>query len=38
MALVYFLFDSNLLTSKLGLALVGLGVSVGSLSAVGAAF
>ena len=38
MALVYFLFDSNLLTSKLGLALVGLGVGLGSLSGIGAAF
>ena len=38
MALVYFLFDSNLLTSKLGLALVGLGIGLGSLSGIGAAF
>ena len=38
MSLIYFLFDSNLLTSKLGLALVGLGVGLGSLSGIGAAF
>ena len=38
MALIYFLFDSNLLTSKLGLAIVGLGVGLGSLSGIGALF
>ena len=38
MALVYFLFDSNLLTSKLGLALVGLGIGIGGLSGKGGAF
>ena len=37
MAMIYFLFDSNLLTSKLGLSLVGLGLGAGALSAVGAA-
>ena len=36
MALIYFLFDSNLLTSKLGLALVGLGVGLTGLSGIGA--
>ena len=38
LALIYFLFDSNLLTSKLGLALVGFGLGLGSLSAIGAGF
>ena len=38
MALAYILFDSNLLTSKLGLALVGLGLGIGGLSGIGAAF
>ena len=36
MALIYFLFDSNLLTSGLGLALVGLGLGLAGLSALGA--
>ena len=36
-ALIYFLFDSNILTSSLGLALVGLGLGTASaLSATGA--
>ena len=35
MALIYFLFDSNLLTSTLGLTLVGLGLGLGVLSATG---
>ena len=34
-ALLYFLFDSNLLTSKLGLAMVGLGLGLGALSTIG---
>ena len=38
MGMVKFLFESNLLTSKLGLGIVGLGVGIGSLSAVGAVF
>ena len=37
MSVIYFLFDSNLLTSKLGLLLVGLGSGLGILSGVGAA-
>ena len=37
-ALIYFLFDSNLLTSKLGLGLVGLLAGVGGLGGFGAAF
>ena len=36
LSLLYILFDSNLLTSKIGLALVGLGIGLGGLSAVGA--
>ena len=36
LTLLYILFDSNLLTSKLGLALVGIGSGIGGLSALGA--
>ena len=38
LGLLYFLFDSNLLTSKLGLALVGGGAVTGLVSGIGAAF
>ena len=38
LALIYFLFDSNLLTSKLGLGLVGLLGGLGGLGGIGAVF
>ena len=38
LALLYFLFDSGILNSKLGMSIVGLGLGLGALSSVGALF
>lgn len=37
-AVLYFLFDSNLLTTKTGMAILAFGAGLGSLSALGALF